>query len=76
MSEISPIDERLGARLLYYRKKKGLTQYEVAEKVKISRTAYSQYERGVTYPSFAILRRIIKLFDVDFNTILGYDEDK
>lgn len=75
MSESSQVDERLGARLLYYRKKKGLTQNEVAEKVEISRTAYSQYERGVTYPSFAILRRIINLFEVDFNTILGYGEE-
>lgn len=38
-----------------------LSQTEFARALKVSTTSVSQYERGVTSPSFATLRKIIKL---------------
>ncbi len=53
------------------RKKHGLTQEELAEKVHVTRQAVSRWESGETVPSTDTLKLLSRLFNVSINTLLG-----
>lgn len=53
------------------RKKSGLSQDELAEKVYVTRQAVSRWETGETTPNIETLKLLSKLFDVSINTLLG-----
>ena len=57
--------------LLELRKKKHLTQDELAEKLFVTRQAVSRWEAGETTPNVETLKLLSKLFDVSINTLLG-----
>jgi len=57
--------------LLALRKKKGLSQDELAEKVFVTRQAVSRWENGETSPNTETLKLLSKLYDVSINTLLG-----
>lgn len=51
-------------KLQELRKKRGLTQEELAEQLCVSRTAISKWESGRGYPSIDSLKAIAKYFSV------------
>ena len=51
--------------LLAFRKANGLTQKQMAEKLSISSTHYSRIETGVINPSFELMEKFKKVFDVE-----------
>lgn len=53
------------------RKKKGLSQDELAQKVFVTRQAVSRWETGETVPNTETLKLLSGLFDVSINTLLG-----
>jgi len=53
------------------RKKNGLSQDTLAEKVFVTRQAVSRWENGETVPNTETLKLLSKLFDVSINTLLG-----
>ncbi len=53
------------------RKRKGLTQLEVAEQLNLSVQAYSNYEIGRREPDFETLKKLADLFNVSIDYILG-----
>ncbi|MGN0690474.1 MAG: zinc ribbon domain-containing protein [Oscillospiraceae bacterium] len=53
------------------RTKNGLSQYELAEKIFVTRQAVSRWENGETIPNIETLKLLSKLFDVSINTLLG-----
>lgn len=53
------------------RKKAGLSQDELADKVYVTRQAVSRWENGETTPNTETLKLLSKLFDVSINTLLG-----
>ena len=53
------------------RKKNGLSQDELAEKVMVTRQAVSRWETGETTPNTETLKLLSKLFHVTINTLLG-----
>jgi len=57
--------------ILELRKKVGLSQDELAEKVYVTRQAVSRWETGETTPNIETLKLLSKLFDVSINTLLG-----
>lgn len=57
--------------LLALRKKQGLTQDELAEKLFVTRQAVSRWESGETIPNTETLKLLSKTFDVSINTLLG-----
>lgn len=59
------------AILLELRKKAGLSQDELAEKVYVTRQAVSRWENGETTPNTETLKLLSKLYDVSINTLLG-----
>lgn len=60
----------IGSKLQAARKLKGLTQQEVADRVGISRTYYSQIENGDRDPATTVITNIAKALDVNIADIL------
>lgn len=69
--KISNVDPVIGRRLKQYRVACGLTQDQVASILNINRTTYTKYETGVSEPSIDTLNRIVSIFGIDFNSLLG-----
>ena len=61
-------------KLQELRKKKGLTQEELAQSLYVSRTAISKWESGRGYPSIDSLKAIAKFFSVSIDDLLSSDE--
>ena len=57
--------------ILELRKKKGLSQDELAEKLYVTRQAVSRWENGDTIPNTETLKSLSNLFNVSINTLLG-----
>ena len=61
-------------KLQELRKRKGLTQEELAEALFVSRTAVSKWESGRGYPSIDSLKMIASFFSVSIDELLSGDE--
>ena len=57
--------------ILNLRRKHGLSQDALAEKVYVTRQAVSRWETGETVPNVDTLKLLSNLFDVSINTLLG-----
>ena len=55
------------------RERKNLYQKDVAAALKIDRTTYVKYETGASEPSFEILKRIARFYDVSIDYLLDFD---
>lgn len=58
-------------RLKIERKKAGLTQEEVAEKLGITRPAYTQYETDKTQPNLETAAKLADLYKVSLDYLVG-----
>ncbi|MBE6536593.1 MAG: helix-turn-helix transcriptional regulator [Ruminococcaceae bacterium] len=68
---------KVGARISEHRKRMGLSQEELAEKLYVTRQAISKWENGTSVPSIDTLCEISKMFKVSFEEILGlFDNEK
>lgn len=67
-------DERLkkqvGANIISYRKRMGMTQARLAEKLNYSDKAVSKWERGESAPDLQTLVQLAELFDITVNDLL------
>ncbi len=61
----------LSENIKKYRKVKGLTQYELAEKLLISPQSVSKWECGLSVPDISNLCKISNLLDVSVDLLLG-----
>lgn len=61
-------------KLQELRKRKGLTQEELADALFVSRTAVSKWESGRGYPNIDSLKAISKFFGVTVDELLSGDE--
>ena len=57
--------------ILELRKKSGLSQDELAQKLMVTRQAVSRWENGETVPNTDTLKLLSRVFDVSINTLLG-----
>lgn len=64
-------ENHLAENLMYYRKKKGLSQEKVAEYMNVSRQAVTKWESNASKPSSDNLIRLAQLFEVNVDTLLG-----
>ena len=64
-------ENKLAENLMYYRKKKGLSQEKVAEYMDVSRQAVTKWEADISKPSSGNLIKLAQLFEVDVDTLLG-----
>lgn len=61
-------------KLQELRKRKGLTQEELAEQLFVSRTAVSKWESGRGFPNIESLKAISKCFSVSLDELLSGEE--
>ena len=61
-------------KLQELRKKKGITQEELARELYVSRTAISKWESGRGYPNIESLKAIAKYFSITVDELLSTDE--
>ena len=61
-------------KLQELRKRKGLTQEELAELLYVSRTAISKWESGRGFPNIESLKAIAKYFSVSLDELLSSEE--
>ena len=64
----------MGERLRELRKEKGCTQGQVAKKIGVTLSAYSNYEQGLREPSYQILKLICRFFDVSADYLIGLED--
>ncbi len=64
-------EKRLAENLMYYRKKKGLSQEKIAEYLEVSRQAVTKWEANASKPNSDNLIKLAQLFEVDVDTLLG-----
>ena len=57
------------------RKKRGLTQQELADELKLAKSTISMYENGKREPDFETEELIANYFDVDINTLRGIKKE-
>ncbi len=62
-----------GEKLLHLRRRAGLTQKGVAEKLHLERSCYTYYERGRSNPSYRSLLQLARLYGVSVEYLI--DED-
>ena len=62
-----------GENLQFFRKRSGLTQENLAEKMEVSRQSVSKWESGSAYPEMDAILRLCDLFHCDMDTLLRGD---
>ena len=62
---------KVGGRIAEYRKRAGMRQDELADKLFVTRQALSKWENGLSVPSIDTLCELSKLFRVSIEEILG-----
>lgn len=61
----------LGERIAYYRKKKELTQEQLAEKCTVTAQAVSKWENDVTSPDITLVPVLADIFGITCDELLG-----
>jgi transcriptional regulator with XRE-family HTH domain len=63
-----------GKRLAELRNSKGISQYELASQMNLSRGQIANYEQGTREPDFATLISLADFFEVSLDSLLGRDK--
>lgn len=64
------IKEQIGKNIAFYRKKDGLTQAGLAEKLNYSDKAVSKWERGESTPDILTMMQLAAMFGITVNDLL------
>ena len=67
---------RLGSSLYHARKKSGLSQENVAEKLGVSRQTISKWETGETLPDIRQSKGLAMLYHMTLDELIEYDFDE
>lgn len=65
------MDKTLGKRIMAHRKRLGLTQDQLAEKLGVTAQAVSKWENDQSCPDITTLPRLAEIFGVSTDTLLG-----
>ena len=60
------MSEEKGSRIKELREAAGMTQTELADKIGVSKSVISAYEKGIRNPSESVLQSIAEIFGVSF----------
>ena len=70
LMEVMPLS-RFSDMLFYLRRREGLSQAELGEKLGIAKSTVSMYERDERKPSFEMLETIADFFNINMDTLVG-----
>ena len=62
---------KIANRLLEFRKKSGLSQEELAEKLNITRQSVSKWESGQAYPEMDKMIMICQIFNISIDELVN-----
>lgn len=62
--------QTFGSMIVTLRKKKGLTQMELAEKMGVTDKAVSKWERDLSFPDISSLPRLAEIFNVTVDELM------
>ena len=65
--------KKLGLKIKELRKRKGLTQEELAELIQMEQNSISVMESGRNFPTLGTLEKIAKVLDVNLSDFFDYD---
>jgi len=65
-----------GQRLSYFRKKRGMTQQELADALEISRSLVLHYERSCPNPTTDFVLKVTKVLDVSLDELFEIKPEK
>lgn len=65
------LKQRIAANLTKYRKRSGITQLQLAEKLSYSDKAVSKWERGESLPDIYVLYQMTQIFGITMDELLG-----
>ena len=68
--------KKIGKRITENRKKKQLTQQELANKLDVTNRTIINWENGKYFPDYALLLPLCEALDVSVNVLLTGEEDK
>ena len=68
--------QKFSANLKAFRKRKKLTQEELANKIGVIRATYWAYEKGSIMPPYDKLEQIADIFGVSIDELMGRETDK
>ena len=63
--------EKIGKFISTMRKKKDLTQEQLAEKLNVSKNAVSKWERGLNLPDASIMQDVCSILDISLNELFA-----
>ena len=63
--------EFMSKSIIMQRKKRGLTQEELAEKLDVSSAAVSKWERGISIPDISMVCKMADCFEISVDELLG-----
>ena len=68
---MSKVEEQFGALVRYHRKRAGLSQAQLAERIDRQTNAVQRLENGETTPTFDTLERLSEALDVPIREFFG-----
>lgn len=76
MDEQNILKRNIADNLIFYRKQKGLTQLDIAEKLNYSDKAVSKWERAEAIPDVYTLKQIADFYGITLDDLLSGDTKK
>lgn len=64
----------IGQNIASYRKKAGMTQEELSEKIGVTAQAISKWENDLSYPDLEIVRKLAELFGITVDQLLNGED--
>lgn len=64
-------ENKLGNKIIEYRKQQALSQKELAEMVGVSNKAVSKWENGESMPKMSTMIKLAEIFNIDVNDLVG-----
>ncbi|NHA04889.1 helix-turn-helix transcriptional regulator [Mucilaginibacter sp. HC2] len=71
MKDQESLEEKFGDRLKRLRLKKGLTQMQLGELLRVSNVQITRYEKGIAKPSMEVIKTLSKALDVRYEDLAG-----
>ena len=64
---------KIAENIAHLRKKRGITQDELASFLGVTKASVSKWENGQSMPDIILLPEIATYFDVSVDTLIGYE---
>ena len=63
-------------KIIEARKAKGLTQEQLAKILGVTQGAVSQWEKGISHPSYEMLPKVAAALEITLDELIGADPDQ